>query len=203
VNLPGSSTVTISVMIGGTMLQPRVRLESDAQPPLSQSDMLAYLAAGRSTTSILQLGASGLAPVLDFTGVGKIAGQSFIGLALGTLVSEVEREAEGAGMRQLGLDLLNISPAETYTEIAKGDIWSFLRQTEVEAGRYVNTRTFVAGQMRLSATPGVRAVHRTPKGFRFEASWEPRLLLREPTLAEQRSLTKRAFALFIIREWRF
>jgi translocation and assembly module TamB len=203
VQLPASGAVQIRVNIGGTMVRPELQLESDARPPLSQSDMLSYLAFGQSSGSLLQTGASGLVPEGGIGGVGKVAGQQLQGIALGTLFDQLERQAEGAGMRSLGLDLLNITPAPTYTEIAKGDVLSFLQQTEFEAGRYVTPRTFVAGQLRLSATPGVRAVHRSPGGYRFEMTWEPRLLLREPTLSEQHSVTKRAFGLFLIREWRF
>jgi translocation and assembly module TamB len=203
IQLPSSGTANISVVIRGTMRQPEISLESDTQPPLSQTDMMSYLAFGRSSGSLLS-GASGLAPSGGgVQGVGKVAGQQLAGVALGAILNEAQREAEGAGMRSLGLDLLNISPAETYTEIAKGDILSFLRQTEFEAGRYVTPRTFVAGQLRLSATPGLRAVHRSPGGYIISTSWEPRILLREPTLREQRSLTKRAFSLFFSREWRF
>ena len=203
VQLPATGEVNISVIIRGTMRAPRVSLESDAQPPLSQTDMLSYLAFGRSSGSLLT-GASGLAPSGNgLQVVGKVAGQSLAGFAVGAILNEFERQAEGAGMRSLGLDQLNITPAETYTEIAKGGLLSFLRQTDFEAGRYVNRRTFVAGQLRLSATPGIRAVHRTPRGYRFETAWEPRIVLREPTLREQRSVTRRGFSLFMWREWRF
>jgi translocation and assembly module TamB len=203
VQLPARGKVKITVLISGTMLQPVVRLESDAQPPLSQSDMLSYLAFGKSSSSLLQVGASGLAGDVGVFGTGKLAGEALKARALGTLMDQLEREAEGAGMRSLGLDLLDITPAETYTEIARGDILSFLRATEVEAGRYFTRRTFVSGQLRLSATPGVRAIHRAPKGYRVELAWEPRILLRAPTLSEQRSITRRSFGFLILREWRF
>ncbi len=203
VQLPGTGIVNISVVIGGTMARPRISLSSDAQPPLSQSDMFSYLAFGHSSGSLLQIGASTLAPGGGLQGLGRVAGQQLPGIALGVLMDEVERAAEGSGMRRLGLDFLNIVPAETYTEIVTGDVFGFLRQTSFEVGRYVTRQTYVAGQLRLSATPGIRAVHRSLNGYRLEMSWEPRQVLLEPTLSEQRSVTKRSFGLFLVREWRF
>ncbi|MEO8619950.1 MAG: translocation/assembly module TamB domain-containing protein, partial [bacterium] len=46
----GTAT-NIRVLIGGTLATPRIALESDAQPPLSQSDLLSYLAFGERSTS--------------------------------------------------------------------------------------------------------------------------------------------------------
>ena len=34
--------------------RPKLTLQSDAQPPISQSDLLSYLAFGRSSSSLLQ-----------------------------------------------------------------------------------------------------------------------------------------------------
>jgi translocation and assembly module TamB len=46
--LPGAPATQIKVQIGGTLRQPRLALESDAQPPRSQSELLSLLAFGRS-----------------------------------------------------------------------------------------------------------------------------------------------------------
>ena len=43
----------IDIAINGTARKPVISLTSDAQPPLSQSDLLSYLAFGQSSTSLL------------------------------------------------------------------------------------------------------------------------------------------------------
>jgi hypothetical protein len=51
----------IRLLIGGTVSDPRLSLESNSQPPISQSDLIAYLAFGRSSSSLLQQQGSSLA----------------------------------------------------------------------------------------------------------------------------------------------
>ena len=48
------------MQIGGTLSRPRIALDSDARPPLSQSDLLRYLAFGRTSSSLLQVEGSSL-----------------------------------------------------------------------------------------------------------------------------------------------
>ena len=50
--------------------------------------------------------------------------------------------------------------------------------------------------------------HRARHGFRFELEYEPRFLLRDPSLAELQSrkttiIGTGAFGALVIREWRF
>src|SRR6185312_5950582 len=55
---------------------PTLALESDAQPPKTQSELLSLLAFGQSTTSLLATGSSsiaGSAATLDLFGVGAQA----------------------------------------------------------------------------------------------------------------------------------
>src|ERR1041385_4756887 len=42
----------VKIIIGGTLKRPRLSLESDAQPPRSQSELLSLLAFGQATTSL-------------------------------------------------------------------------------------------------------------------------------------------------------
>ncbi|HEX7020111.1 MAG TPA: translocation/assembly module TamB domain-containing protein, partial [Gemmatimonadaceae bacterium] len=69
IDLVGREPLIIRVLIGGTALNPRITLESDAQPPIAQTDLLAYLAFGRSSSSLLQVGGSAL------SGQGTASGQ--------------------------------------------------------------------------------------------------------------------------------
>ena len=58
--LAASQAINIRVQIGGTLSRPRIALDSDAQPPISQSDLLSYLAFGRTSSSLLQFEGSSL-----------------------------------------------------------------------------------------------------------------------------------------------
>ena len=203
VALAGRQNFNIRVLIGGTLLKPRLSLESDAQPPISQSDLLSYLAFGRSSTSLLSLEGSGLTGATatgNLIGVGAaLATQRMAAVALGVMADEVEGEAA----KGLGADVFNITPSDVPTEL--GAVGSFLRSTRVEAGKYMSPYFFMAlqTQLQLTSWPGMRAQYRTPRGWRYEASVETRYLLQPPSLAIQPIPGVTSFGAFIIREWRF
>jgi translocation and assembly module TamB len=201
-------TLSIRVLIGGTLRQPKLSLESDAQPPMSQSDLLSYLAFGRSSGSLLQLGDGGGTGGSGGTGSGLVStGAAFAykrlaGIAIGVLADEFEGDAS----RSLGADVFNITPADVPTEIytPKG-VSDLLRGTEVEVGKYVDPQTFLSVQARGTGLPGLRAQRRTAKGFRFELSFEPRYKIAQPSLdpPENRPKPFSVFGAFLTREWRF
>ena len=204
-----TGATNIRVLIGGTLRQPKLSLESDAQPPISQSDLLSYLAFGRTSGSLLQLGdASGTAGAGAGTGSGLVStGAAFAykrmtSVAIGVLADEFE----GNASRSLGADVFNITPADVPNEIytPKG-IGDLLQGTEVEVGKYLDPQTFLSVQTRLKNNiPGLRAQRRTAKGFRFELSFEPRYKVEEPTLEATPSTNPfSVFGAFLVREWRF
>lgn len=207
VQLAGREALKIRIVIGGTMRAPKITLESDAQPPISQSDLLSYLAFGQSSSSLLQVGgSSGLEG--QSTNSGQLAGQAagiatrqLAAVAMGALVEDVQANAA----RSIGADVLNITPADIPTNLSLTGIETLLAGTQVEVGKYVNSRTYVVLQARPTfVAPGLSIEHRMPKGYRIEASLEPRFLLRQPTLSQQQ--TPRAtsvFGAFLIRQWRF
>jgi translocation and assembly module TamB len=206
VQLPANTQLRIQVVIGGTLESPTISLSSDAQPPLTQSDLLSYMAFGRSSGSLLQVGGSSVAqgagtPALQT--VGAFAGQQVVGMALGVAVDQLEGEAA----RSMGVDVFNITPADTYEEILRrGDFLSFLRATELEVGWYLNPRTFGGVQSRLSTEtpPGLRIQHRMWQNYLVEGSFEPRFELRVPSLGTvQENPAFGVFGLFLFREWRF
>ncbi len=194
----------IQVIVGGTLRSPRLELRSTAQPPISQSDLLSYLAFGRTSASLTQLEGTSL------TGGG--AGGSLIGQGaavavrqLATVaVGQVTDELAGEAARALGADVFIITPADVQT-----DVGNFLRSTEVEFGRYIRPATFMALQFRPDPEslrrPGFHLEHRFQRlrGYQFRLSLEPRYILQEPTLAEREPKTRSVFGAFVIREWRF
>ena len=206
VRLPGREALEIRVIIGGTLQNPRIALESSSQPPMSESDLLSYLAFGQSSTALMQLEGSALSGPGTGSGnlVGNVAGlatRQLAGVAIGVMANEAERDLG----RSLGADVFNISPADVPAELSGNSAQALLSGTEVEIGRYINRSTFVALQARPSAAiPGIRVQHRMAKGFRIETSYEPRVLLSEPTLSREVNLRQvRVFGGVLIREWRF
>jgi translocation and assembly module TamB len=214
VRMPAREAMNIRLLIGGTVRAPRLTLESDAQPPISQSDLLSYLAFGRSSSSLLQLGGSSVGSGGGGGGgVGgaarSLAQNQIAGIALGVLVDE----AEGRAARAAKLDVFNIGTADVQTELASGNVSGFALGTEIEAGRYwAQSRWYTAAQLRPlsllssaseAAPPGVAVQYRTPKGFRVEASLQPRYVLETPTLDQRPAPVTSVFGLFLIREWRF
>ncbi|MGQ0712497.1 MAG: translocation/assembly module TamB domain-containing protein [Gemmatimonadaceae bacterium] len=208
VQLVGTGAMDIQVLIGGTLQSPKLTLESTSQPPISQSDLLSYLAFGRSSSSLLQVQGSALSGQSSGSGelvgaVASIATRQLAGIALDVLTSELEQDAA----RSLGTDVFNVTPADVPPELSTNSVINSLSLTEVEAGKYVNrSRTFVAVQAQpANKNPfGIRLQHRMPNGMRLELSYVPRYLVREPTLAEQADPPrKNIFGAFLIKEWRF
>ena len=207
----GTAT-NIRVLIGGTVKAPRISLESDAQPPLSQSDLLSYLAFGERSTSLQQFSQTSLAGNSGGNLL-NVATSRLAGIAIGVALDEVK----GNAARSLGLDVFNITPGDIPLR-SGGGLDQFLKGTEIEAGRYVDPRTFVSalitpgifsctssrGQSNSScAPPGLLATHRTPNGVRLDVNFSPRYILNTPTLADQTFTSTLQFGAFVIREWRF
>lgn len=201
VALAGRSNFNVRVLIGGTLRRPKLTLESDAQPPISQSDLLSYLAFGRSSGSLLQIEGSGLTGATatgNLIGVGAaLATKRMAAVALGVMADEVEGEAT----KGLGADVFNITPADVPTELGGQGVIDFFASTRVEAGKYLSPYFFMA--LQAQKYPGLRAQYRTPRGWRYEATIEPRYLLQPPSLALQPIPAVTSFGAFIIREWRF
>ena len=202
IQMASRGAVNIRVLIGGTLKRPKLSLESDAQPPKTQSELLSLLAFGQSTTSLLAFNSSsvaGSAASMDLFGVGaQYAVKRLASVALGVIVDQVEIQAG----RAFGTDVFSITPGDVPNEIAGRGVGNFITQTKFEAGKYVNPRTFVTIQTQ-SYQFGGAVEHRTADGWRFTASIEPRIILSEPTLTTQPYRTVRAYGGLILREWRF
>jgi autotransporter translocation and assembly factor TamB len=196
----------IQINVGGYLSAPRVTLDSNSQPPLPQSDLLAYLAFGRSSSSLLQTNGSSLAGGGEGTGLGALATQQLAGLAIGAVVDQAVSDLENSANRS-GLDVFRVQPADLPAEaVFSGRIGNLLRGTEVEAGKYFSRRIFVAAQGRPTneAWPGVRVEYRTPQGFRWMTTWEPRYQPSEPSFATDLEIAqRRVFGSFLIWERRY
>ena len=213
VRLAASQPINIRVQIGGTLSRPRIALDSDAQPPLSQSDLLSYLAFGRTSSSLLQVEGSSLSGgggSSTLAGAGaQLATQQLAAVALGVFVNEFE----GQAARSLGAAYVNVTPADLYTELARsGEISGFFKGTEIEVGKYTDANTFVALQARLStfasnpedrSLPGIRVQRRMGKAVTLDASFAARFVPQPTSLEPLNPKSVGVFGTFLSREWKF
>jgi translocation and assembly module TamB len=206
VPVPGREAIAIQINIGGTLDSLRLTLASDAQPPISQSDLLSYLAFSVPTSGITQQGQSSSSSLSSVQGSGGVVGAagSFVqnqlaGEAVGVLTDQVK----GDLARALGADVLDITTSNNYTDVAQTRSGAvFLQNTQVEFGKYFTPRTFVAIQG--SVAPGAVVVHRFPSHFNIQVSGQPLYLLGEPTLSTNPSTPLTGvFGLKLTRTWRF
>ena len=93
VNVATRGTVNIQVQVGGTLKNPNVSLESDAQPPRSQSDLLTLIAFGQSTSSLIATSGSSVVA----TGASDVVGSGtqFVTWRLATIATGVLARASG------------------------------------------------------------------------------------------------------------
>lgn len=224
VRVPAREALTIRILIGGTMAEPVISLESDAQPPLSQSDLISYLALGQSSSTLLQQQGSSVTGGGGTQGLvgtaSEVVTQRIPAFALNVLFNELLlNQFETSAGRRLGADVFNITPADVPIEAAASDsrqLNSFLVGTEVELGRYFSQSTFVSVNVRPSfflqtegvpaTQPGLRVQYRPRARLRFEGTFEPRFLLREPTLETRDVNTFESVGVlgfFVTREWRW
>jgi hypothetical protein len=86
--------------------------------------------------------------------------------------------------------------------VSSQGIGNFFTQTKFEAGKYINSRTYVSAQEQAGSF-GAAIDHRTSDGWRFTASFEPRIVLLEPHLRDQPYTTRTAIGGFVLKEWRW
>jgi translocation and assembly module TamB len=204
VQITGSPALNIQVLIGGTLTAPKLTLQSDAQPPRTQSELLTLLAFGGPSTDLLTSEGSSLGGT---TTPGSLVGQSaqvaatrLEGVAVGVLFQQVQVQAG----RALGADQFYISPGSTpeLASATQSGFQNFIYSTRVEGGKYLNTHTFL-GFQEYNFRPGVRLEYRTSKGWLYTAYTRPEVLLSEPTLQSQPWFARQAVGGLVIRQWRF
>ncbi|MDQ2767384.1 MAG: translocation/assembly module TamB, partial [Gemmatimonadota bacterium] len=204
----GRPALNINIAINGTVRKPVIQLTSDAQPPLSQSDLLSYLAFGQSSTSLVSSASSSSASG-GGSGAGNLVG-SAAALATrqltATALGVMTRQFAATAARSLGADVFTITPADVPDAgVSLNGIGTILAGTQIEAGKYVDRQTYVATQIRgQGTTPGFVVQRRLSKGYRIEASIDSRFLVNRPTLSSDVPIrSEAAFGAFFIREWKF
>ncbi|HTT68165.1 MAG TPA: translocation/assembly module TamB [Gemmatimonadales bacterium] len=158
--------LVVRAVIGGTLLVPKLSLESDERPPLSETEIVSYLLFGRPTFDLASGGGTA-------TGTSE---QAIFQGAMAGLAGALSGELEQTLVTNLGIpvDYIAIRPGGGTV----GDIFS---STRVEAGTQLGERTFLtlnAGLCQVarglsSQALGASVEHRLTGRFTMEASIEP------------------------------
>ena len=210
VSAPGRPPLNVLILIGGTVTAPHLSLSSDAEPPLSQTDLFTYLAFGSPAAQLAGGGSSsgggggstagGLDAANLAGSVGPYVTQRLAGVAIGTFTQELQ----GDVARSLGADVLNITPTPGVpTEVSSKGLTGYLRNTELEFGKYVTSSTYVGLDLVPVAPPGARVETRLSKTAILALTLQP-WYLADPTLSPSANVTtKDVFGLSLTRNWRF
>jgi hypothetical protein len=173
----------IRVNVGGTLEKPVLTLESDAQPALSNSDLISMLAFGRSTSSLLQSSSQ--------SGGGQ-AGSPLTGNAaalsaqmLGSMAIDAIADKSTDDLTRITkADVVNITPGELPPDLSMGGFETLLKGTEIEIGRYLDRQTFLMARVRTTLViPGATFERRLSERFRWRATFDTRFLQETPSLS--------------------
>lgn len=135
IRLVSNENAVISVVVGGTLMEPNISLESDTTPPLDEADILSYLLIGRPADDV-----SGLMSGEGGRG-SRLEGQAAV-LVLGVAANQLKRTIG----RRLNLDVVEI-------DLGFGD-----SATRVRAGKYFGSRFFVSYAQDVSEARGREVV---------------------------------------------
>ena len=160
------SDLVVRAVIGGTLLVPRLSLESDQRPPLSETEIVSYLLFGRPSFDLASGGSS----------TGSSSEQAIFQGALVGLAGVLSGELEQTLVADLGLplDYIAIRPGG-------GSVGDIFGSTRVEAGTQIGERTFLtlnAGLCEVtrglsSQALGASVEYRLTRRWSMEASVEP------------------------------
>jgi len=148
--------VTIIAGLSGTMEQPVMTLRSDAQPPLSESEIISYLLFGAPT-------------VQAFLGEGSSERRSLFEQSVDRFVGVLSGQIERAVVDQLGLPL-------DYFRIKPGEVQSGLQGTELLIGKQIELfgqPAFLRASPRLCPREQLLSLERVGVSleYRFAAPW--------------------------------
>jgi autotransporter translocation and assembly factor TamB len=190
----------VLAVVSGTLQGPRVRLSSDAQPPISESDLASYLFFGVPTWEVASTGGPNAADMRGITGLGV---RAIAPSVLGYASSGLQTLVQGAGL----LDYVSLTAADaTPMPGANAGLTSFLAGTQLELGRYLGSTVFVGYSQRLSNgsyDPAVRLEWRFLPEFSLEMFSEDRFA-RTPGFGMRfDSGMRKVYGFSLFREWGF
>ncbi|HEX6064010.1 MAG TPA: translocation/assembly module TamB domain-containing protein, partial [Longimicrobiales bacterium] len=198
--------IDIIAVVGGTLRSPRVRLSSDEEPPISESDLASYLFFGVPTYALSPSQNASLTPiagldpnVMAFADLGV---RALTSSGFGYLASGLQTFAQNFGI----LDYVSLTAAEGNGIAPQNALAGLFAGTRLELGRYFGNDVYVAYSQRLSSngyrTPGVRLEWRFLPTLTAEFFSEDRFA-RNPSFGIENSDSKRVWGLLLFREWSY
>jgi translocation and assembly module TamB len=155
----------IRLVIGGTLEEMSLGLESDEQPPISEADLLSYLVFGRPSYELTRTTAEERSVLED---VAADVPQAFFGYALGSLL-----------VGETGIAYIDVTRVRQ-TSGAQGEyqggVGPALTATQVEVGWYLAPTVFVSVAQQLvgAVRPTVRLEWRLDDKWTLRGVTEPR-----------------------------
>jgi hypothetical protein len=190
-----SGTLDIQAVLTGSLASPRVRLMSEENPTISESDLASYLFFGEPTYAF-NFGQTALG---GGTGEGSIFGNVGLGSlresGLGYVASGLQTLAQNLGI----VDYVGLSAAE-----GSPGAGGILANTEISLGRYLTPDLFVSYTQRIGtpgAQPGVRLEWRLDRTFTAELFAEDRFARNSSFSIGQTTAAQRVFGFFFRGEW--
>jgi hypothetical protein len=193
----GGEPLEIIASVGGTLLNPRVSLSSQAQPPIAQSDLISYLIFGRPSYAL----GSGETSVLEG------AAGAGVSAVTGTIATQLSQVLA----RQIGLDFFTITQAqESDVGGLPPTVGSAFAGTQVEVGQYLRENLFLALVLRplrgiggtQAQLPGARLEWRFSDTWTMEGYVEDRFGRQGVFTFGQAGLqVSRIFGIELYREW--
>ncbi len=164
--------IVVRAVIGGTLLVPKLTLESDQRPPLSETEIVSYLLFGRPSFDLASGGAT----------AGSGSEQAIFQGALVGLAGVLSGELEQTLVTDLGLpvDYIAIRPGG-------GTVGDIFGSTRVEAGTQIGERTFLtlnAGLCQVTGRSVAQALGASVE-YRLTRRWSMQANV-EPTVQECR-----------------
>ncbi len=193
--------IEILARVTGTLQSPRVRLTSDEDPPISESDLASYLFLGIPTSAFNSLArpASGNGENSD-AGIGGAVLQAANRHGFGYVAGGLQSLAQSFGL----VDYIGLTAGETAgTQVGQGLVGGLFAGTRLEVGRYWSPRVYIAYTQPLypGADIGGRIEYRFLPTFTFELFHEDRFA-RAPCLGLcPQSGSQKVTGFFLFREW--
>jgi hypothetical protein len=189
----GGEPLEIRAVVSGSLRDLRINLRSDADPPISESDLASYLFFGAPTYAF-GVGSS--------SGVESIGSGLFTATGLGYFASGLQTLAQNFGI----VDYVGITAAEAASPGAPTGIGGIFANTRIELGRYLSPRLFLAYTQRLASAgsgAGVRLEWRVNPTYTLELFAEDRFARSTVIGLSQALEARRTYGFFLFREWSY
>jgi autotransporter translocation and assembly factor TamB len=187
----------VLAIVTGTLQNPRVRLSSEVQPPISESDLASYLFFGVPTWEVASAGGGQQGRAM--AGLGSTLTPSVLGYASSGLQTLVQN----AGL----LDYVGFTTTESgVSRPADAGLSDFLDETQLEIGRYLTSDVYVGMSKRLGTSnldAGARLEWRFLPEYSFEMFAEDRLARAPAFGLRQETGLRKVYGFLLFREWGF